>query len=168
MTLREHARGLIAAVLWPLAMAAAAEPPAAFPTVGPPSMSIETSTPRARAPQAAGQYALRRQGQPSSQDRMQVLVNGLKLTPAQQAEVRQALEAQRAAIRRLSSAPQSPEVPRVAAIRAITRRTAERIRAVLNDDQRKLYSQPLPDDYSPSQGKPGVDVWLNAMRQKGK
>jgi len=32
----------------------------------------------------------------------------------------------------------------VAAIHAITDRTTERIRAVLNEEQKKLYSQPLP------------------------
>jgi hypothetical protein len=97
---------------------------------------------------------------------LQVLVKGLKLTAAQEAEVRQALEAQREAIRRLRSAPADREVSQVAAIQAITSRTAQRIRAVLNDEQRKLYGQPLPDDYSRSQGKPGVDEWLNAVRRK--
>jgi Mn-dependent DtxR family transcriptional regulator len=94
-------------------------------------------------------------------------VRGLKLDEAQQAEVRRALQAQREAMHRLMRAPADPAVPRVAAIHAIADRTAERIRAVLNDEQKKLYGQPLPQGFAAGEGKPGVEEWLNALRQKG-
>ncbi len=174
MTLGAHARGSIAAVLLPLVIAMAAPvaaDPAALSSVGASSSpGGEISTPGAQAPalEGARQQARHRQGRPSAEDRLQGLVKGLKLDAAQQAEVRRALEAQREAIRRLTSAPADPEVPRVAAIHAITDRTTERIRAVLNEEQKKLYSQPLPHDFAPGEGKPGVEEWLNALRPKGK
>jgi hypothetical protein len=133
---------------------------------------LQPSTPAARAPATAFGSARRqaphRQARPNAEDRLQGLVKALKLDAAQQAEVRRALQAQREAIRRLTSAPADPEVPRVAAIHAITDRTTNRIRAVLNAEQKKLYSQPLPHDFTAGEGKPGVEEWLNASRPKGK
>ena len=170
MTLGAHARGSIAAVLLPLVIAMAAPvaaDPAAQSSVGASSSpGGETSTPSAQAPvpETARQQAPHRHGRPSAEARLQGLVKGLKLDAAQQAEVRRALQAQREAIRRLTSAPADPEVPRVATIHAITDRTTERIRAVLNDEQKKLYSQPLPHDFAAGEGKPGVEEWLNAVR----
>ena len=167
------ARGSIAAVLLVTAIAApvAAEPAAeSVGAFSSPGGRISTPAAQALAPalEAARQQAPHRQGRPSAEDRLQGLVKGLKLDAAQQAEVRRALQAQRDAIRRLTSAPADPEVPRVAAIHAITDRTTERIRAVLNEEQKKLYSQPLPHDFAAGEGKPGVEEWLNALRPKGK
>jgi len=175
MKRRANARGSIAAVLLPLVIATAAPvaaEPAAGSSVGASSSpGGEISTQAAHAP-ALGlesrHQAPHRQGRPSAEDRLQRLVKGLKLDAAQQAEVRRALQAQREAIRRLTSAPADPEVPRVAAIHAITDRTTERIRAVLNEEQKKLYSQPLPHDFATGEGKPDVEGWLNALRQKRK
>jgi hypothetical protein len=94
------------------------------------------------------------------------LVKGLKLDRAQEAEVRRALQWRRDAIRRLLDAPVDPDVPRVAAIQAITDRTSERIRAVLSDEQKKLYGQALPrKDLAAAEGKPDVEQWLNALRK---
>jgi cytidylate kinase len=114
------------------------------------------------------QQAPHRHRRTNAEDRLQGLVKGLKLDRAQQAEVRRALQAHREAIRRLTSEPADPEVSRVAAIHAITDRTTERIRTVLNDEQKKLYSQPLPHDFAAGEGKPGVEEWLNALRPKEK
>lgn len=175
MKRRANARGSIAAVLLPLvtAMAApvAAEPAAESPVGAPSSPGVEISSPAAQAParalESARQQALHRQGRPNAEDRLQGLVKGLKLDAAQRAEVRRALQAQREAIRRLTNAPADPEVPRVVAIHAITDRTTKRIRAVLNDEQKKLYSQPVPHDFAAGEGKPGLEEWLNALRPKG-
>jgi Spy/CpxP family protein refolding chaperone len=156
-----------------MATSVAAEPAAQSPAGASSSPGAEISTPASQAPPSALEsvrpQALRRRGRPNAEERrLQVMVKGLKLDAAQQAEVRRALQAQREAIRRLASAPADPEVPRVAAIRAISARTAERIRAVLNDEQKKLYGQPLPRD--PSQGRDSADVeeWLNALRSTGR
>src|SRR5437016_13704736 len=145
MILGQMATGTFAAVLLPLAMAAAAP-----------------------AVESAGQPPRHRHEPPSAEDRFQALAKALKLDAAQQAEVRKTLMARRDQLRRLLGQPADPNVPRTAAIRAINERTAERIRAVLNDDQKKLYSQPLPRDYSPAKGKTGVEEWMNATQPKGK
>ena len=91
-----------------------------------------------------------------------MIAKGLKLDVEQQAEVRRALQAQNEEIRRVMRGPSDPEVPRVAAIDAITHRTSERIRAVLSDEQRKLYGQRLPEEHG-SGGKRSVQEWLNAL-----
>jgi len=149
------------ALALPVASAVEAQPvAAAASSITEPSTAVESAKVAAPAPH--------RHRRPNAEDRLQGLVKGLKMDAAQQAEVRRALQAQREAIRRLTSAPADPEVPRVAAIHAITDRTTERIRAVLNDEQKKLYSQPLPHDFAAGEGKPGVEEWLNALRPKGK
>ena len=169
MTREVNRLGWVGTALLPLALALAlpvagaveTQPAAAAaPSLTGPSTAVESAKVAARPP--------RGHGRPSAEDRLQGLVKALKLDAAQEAEVRRALQAQREAIRRLTSAPPDPEVPRVAAIHAITDRTSERIRAVLNDEQKKLYSQPLPHDFAPGEGKPGVEEWLNALRPKGK
>lgn len=96
------------------------------------------------------------------------LVKGLKLDRAQEAEVRRALQSRREAIRRLLDAPVDADVSRVAAIQAITDRTSERIRAVLDDEQKRLYGHGLPrKELAAVEGHPDVEQWLNALRQKG-
>jgi hypothetical protein len=165
----------MAAVLLPLliAMAVPVRAEAADDSsVAPPSsQGGEISTRGAQAPaterKSARQQTLHRR-RPNAEDRLRGLVEGLKLDAAQQAEVRRTLQAQREAIHRVTSAPADPEVPRVAAIHAITDRTIKRIRAVLNDEQKKLYSQPLPRDVAAGEGNSAVEEWLNASRPMGK
>jgi hypothetical protein len=117
---------------------------------------------------SASQQTPHRQRRPNAEGRLRRLVKGLKLDAAQQAQVGRVLQAQREAIRRVTSAPADPEVPRVAAIHAITDRTTERIRAVLNDEQKKLYSQPVPHDSVAGEGTAAVEEWLSDLRRKGK
>ena len=126
-----------------------------------------SSTPGAQAsPRAQNRHrAPHRQARPNNDDR---LVKGLKLDAAQEAEVRRALQDRRDQLTRLFRQPADPKIPRTAAIRAINDRTANRIRAVLNDEQKKLYLQPLPDDYAPGKGKPGVEEWMKATPSKRK
>jgi hypothetical protein len=160
MTPRAYVKGTMTAGVLLLALAMAA-PVGAEP--GAPS----NGTPPAQALQLGRQGVGYRSGRPASEARLRFLAKGLKLDAAQQAAVRRALLAQREALHRLSSGPPDPGVSKVAAIQAINRRTADRIRAVLNDEQRKLYAQPLPQDYVPGEGKPGVAEWLTAMQRKG-
>lgn len=171
---RVSAAATMAAVLLPLAVAMPA-PVAAETPAGPP---VESSSPPAgessgpAAPAAvpvrrfARQQAARRRARQAAVDPLPRLAAALKLDAAQQAEVRRALQAQREALRRLANAPADPDVPRVAAIHAIADRTAERIRAVLNDEQKKLYGQPLPHDPAAGEDRRSVEEWMKAMRPK--
>jgi hypothetical protein len=176
MTPGTHWGRAIAAALLPLVMAlsaaAAAEPAALSPEGASSSAGGEgLSAPAVEAPAPALGFPRRqaphRHWRLSAEYRLQGLSKALKLDDAQQAKVRLALQAEREAIRRLMNAPAGRAVPRVAAIHAITARTAERIRAVLSDEQRKLYSQPLPHDFEAGEGRPGVGEWMSAMRPKG-
>ena len=127
--------------------------------------------PVAGAPPAPGEAArpavAHRPGRSNAEARLQAWARELKLDAAQRAKVVLVLEEQQEALRRLARAPADPDVPRVVAIRAITSRTAERIRAVLNDEQRKQFGQPLPPDYAPGKGQPGVEDWLRNLRKNG-
>jgi hypothetical protein len=170
MTLGNHARGSLARVLVPLwvaLVAPAADLATPTPVEPPSAQGGETAPTPTPSLEGGRRRASRPQGRSGPEDRLRRLVKGLKLDAAQEESVRRALEAEQEALLRLASAPADPDVPRVAAIHAITTHTAERIRAVLNDEQKKLFGQPLPRDI-PAQGKPDVRPWLDAMRAKGK
>lgn len=163
-----------AAVLVALALAMAGPGPVARAATEPgtssssPSGGIDPApAPPAAATASPGRRAGHRQGRPDGGARWEALVKGLKLDAAQQVEVRRALQAQREAIRRLLRAPGDPETSRTGAILAITHRTTDRIRAVLSDEQKRLYGQALPGDV-PVEGKPGVEAWMSALREKGR
>ena len=98
---------------------------------------------------------------------MQLLSKELELTPVQQVTVRGILEEQHEAVRRVWSNSELPPQERTAATRAVAERTADRIRAVLTEQQRKKYNAPKPQ--SP-EGVPekrlDVQAWLDAARHK--
>jgi hypothetical protein len=128
------------------------------------------STPATRtatALHAPRRQAPRRHLAPTSEQRLRRLVQMLKLDAAQQAEVRRALQAHRDAIRRVTSSRTDAELPRVAAIRAITDHTTARIRAILNDEQKKLYREPLPHEPA-GEPRPRVDEWLDRLQPREK
>jgi hypothetical protein len=150
---------VLLALAAPIAAAAEEQP------AQPPSNQAQAPS-RAPSPGVTRPQATHRRGRQGTESHFQALVKGLKLDAAQQEKVRQALLAQREAIRRLSSAPSQPGTSRAMEIHAITNRTMERIRAVLNDEQRRLYGQPMPAARTPAQGKP-VEEWLKDMRRNG-
>jgi hypothetical protein len=78
--------------------------------------------------------------------RVQLLSKELDLDARQQAEVRGILLRQKAEVSQVWSDEATPAAIRVAATRAIVDKTADRIRAVLNDEQREKYIKPLPPE----------------------
>jgi len=148
-----------------------AEEPSVGSTAGASSPQVGEGSPTAEPAPAPTPVPVRRpvtrvRVRAKAPDRVEALVKGLQLNEAQEAEVRRALKAQRDALRRLKSAPADPEVPRVAAIHAITSRTTDRIRAVLTDEQRKKYGQAMPGDLATGQGAPTVEEWMGALRAR--
>jgi phosphatidylethanolamine-binding protein (PEBP) family uncharacterized protein len=54
---------------------------------------------------------------------------------------------------------------RVPATRAVEDRTADQIRAMLNDEQKKKYNPPKPPP-APDTRPPDVSAWMDATRKK--
>lgn len=98
------------------------------------------------------------------EQRLQLLTRELKLTPAQQQQVRVILVNQRQTVAGIWSNPQISPAERAPAVRAVTDDTAERIRAVLTPEQREKYSKAPPRSQITAGGKPDVEGWLRAVR----
>jgi hypothetical protein len=90
--------------------------------------------------------------------RLKVLAKALDLDAAQRAELREILEDQRQAVTKIWSDPALLSAERVPATRAVEERTAERIRAILNDEQKKRYNPPKPQG---TRAPPAnVEAWM--------
>ena len=96
-------------------------------------------------------------------ERIALLAKELSLDPAQQTEVRKILVTQRTEIVQAWSDESQPAQMRVMVTRAIGDRTAERIRAVLNDMQREKYLKARPSLPDRAQSTNQVDSWINAV-----
>lgn len=113
-------------------------------------------------PKAQGAQRPKRQ---SLDDRVTLLAKELDLNEAQQLEVRKLLQAQRDQIVKLWDDTSIQPGRRVVATQAISDKTAEQIRALLNEEQKKKYIQPRKRD---TQGatRPNVETWMNAVQPK--
>lgn len=90
--------------------------------------------------------------------RLKVLSKALDLDADQRAELREILEDQRQAVTKIWSNPALLSAERVPATRAVEERTAERIRAILNEEQKKRYNPPKPQG---TQAPPAdVEAWM--------
>jgi hypothetical protein len=142
------------ALLWATASAqatAGAEPPTAL-SASAPAPSAGTANPH----RAAGKVS-------ALDERVRLLAKELILSPRQQDEVRDILRQQQADVTRAWRDESLPAATRVAATRAAQERTAERIRAILNDAQRERFSKPRPADARVG-GSPGdLANWMDAM-----
>jgi len=98
------------------------------------------------------------------EQRVQLLTRELDLNPEQQEAVRQILRGQREAVQQIWQDPQISPAERAPAVRLVGERTADRIRAVLNDEQKKKYNQPLPNGALSTQANVDVEGWLQAVR----
>jgi len=90
--------------------------------------------------------------------RLRALAKALDLDTHQRDELREILEDQRQAVTKIWSDPALLSAERVPATRAVEERTAERIRAILNDGQKKLYNPPKPQGTQTP--PPNVEAWM--------
>ena len=90
--------------------------------------------------------------------RLKVLAKALDLDAHQRDELREILESQRQAVAKIWSDPALLSAERVPATRAVEERTAEQIRAILNDEQKKLYNPPKPQGTQTP--PPNVEAWM--------
>jgi len=98
--------------------------------------------------------------------RVAKLSQALGLDAVQQAALRKLLQEQRRQVQWIWSEPSVPAADRVAATRVLSARTADRIRAMLTEEQRKKYE-------GPPQGDPGeairavhMEDWMKVDKKK--
>jgi hypothetical protein len=95
-------------------------------------------------------------------ERIKFLTRTLDLDPRQQAELRKVLVAQREEILEVWADESAPAAVRVKVTELIGQRTGDRIRALLNDQQRARYNPPrTPSQAAPGSARPGVEAWMN-------
>jgi hypothetical protein len=99
--------------------------------------------------------------------RIRTLSKFLDLDAAQQSELRKVLENQREQVRKLWNDSTVPPANRINATKVISDNTADQIRALLNEEQRKKYNPPRqPHQAGADADKRSVEDWMNATRQK--
>ena len=128
-----------------------------------PAAFAEEPAPHIAAPE---QTKPPRDQRPGLDNRARRLVKVLELTEAQQTELARVLASQRELIRKLWSDQKVPPEYRVGAMRAINEQTEDRIRALLNDEQKKKYVASRPRDPARTSQQPNVDYWPNAAKPK--
>lgn len=130
----------------------------------------EAGAQESTAPAAAAKTSPRpipRQSRQSAIDaRVQLLARELDLDANQQVEVRKILVQHRAEVSRTWSDESQPAPMRLAATRAVGDRTAERIRAMLNEKQREKYLKARPSPSDNAQPATKVETWINAVGNK--
>ena len=99
--------------------------------------------------------------------RVRTLSKFFDLDAAQQSELRKVLENQREQVRKLWNDSTVPPANRISATRLISDNTADQIRALLNNEQRKKYNPPRqPHPAGADADKRSVEDWMNATRAK--
>jgi hypothetical protein len=101
------------------------------------------------------------------EDRVRTFSKAFDLDARQQDELRKVLENQREQIRKVWREGSVPPDYRVSATRLIYDQTEDRIRALLNDEQRKKYKLPKPSNESAVRSdQRSVEYWMNAAKPK--
>ena len=98
----------------------------------------------------------------SLEDRIRILTQWLKLDATQQTELRKILEGQREQVRSLWSDTSVAAAQRISATQAISDKTGDQIRAMLNEDQKKKFNPPRPP--RDTSARPNVEDWMDAPK----
>ena len=100
-------------------------------------------------------------------ERVKTLTHGLDLDAMQQTELRALLQIQGEQVRKIWNDPSIPAPYRISATQAIRDQTADQIRALLNEEQRKKFNQPRPSpEVLAGSTRPSVEAWMDAARVK--
>jgi hypothetical protein len=103
---------------------------------------------------------------PSIDDRVKVFAKNLDLNEAQQAAVKKILEQRQQETLRLRQDPSISGSARIERLRALQDTTVERIRAVLNDEQKKKYDPLAVRRIQPAPNQRSVEDWLKVTTPK--
>ncbi len=126
-----------------------------------------SGAPAAAQPAGAASPArreVRGRAHPSLDDRVKALARSLDLSETQQSAVKKILEQRQEETLRLRLDPSVPPSLRIDLFRAIQDKTVERIRSVLDQEQKKKYDPLAPRRLPPSPDQRSVEDWLQATR----
>lgn len=98
--------------------------------------------------------------------RVMALAQTLDLDAMQQSALRQVLEGQREQVMKVWSDSSVPATYRISATQAISSKTADQIRALLNEEQRKKYNAPRQIHEMAGTSKRSVEDWMEATKPK--
>jgi hypothetical protein len=150
---------LLLSVLWTSRVAAQATEGAAAPQ----QSATQNSAPTPQAKPHPAHSAHRR---PTLDDRVKALAKALDLSDPQQAAVKGILEQRQAEILRLRQDGSISGEERIDRLRALQDQTVLRIRAVLNDEQKKKYDPLAVRDRTPAPDQKSVEDWLKETTPK--
>jgi hypothetical protein len=100
----------------------------------------------------------------SLEHRVDVLSKALQLDARQRAELMTILDNQRAAVAEVWHNPRLLPAERTPATRAVEERTADQIRAILSDEQKKLFNPPKP--HGTESPAPNVADWMEQQARQ--
>ncbi|HEY2634793.1 MAG TPA: hypothetical protein VGI51_08710 [Steroidobacteraceae bacterium] len=135
-----------------------------------PGVSLADSEPSSvKMTAAAGNAATspRRESGTRLDHHIRALSKALDLDPMQQSQLRSVLDGQRVQLDQLWSDTHIPAEYRITATRKISDQTADRIRALLTEEQRKKYvPHAEPHSTAPGAGERTVEEWMSATKAK--
>ncbi len=103
------------------------------------------------------------------EERVRTLTHALNLDEAQQSELQRILESQREQVAKIWADSSVAPGYRIIATQAISDKTADRIRGLLNDEQRKRFNPPKPPhDAASGAARPNVEDWINPPKAQQK
>jgi hypothetical protein len=126
-------------------------------------LSAQTSDATASASPKVTRPARRR---PTLDDRVKALAKALDLSETQQASVKKILEERQQETLRLRTDASIPASERIDRFRALQDQTVQRIRAVLNDEQKKRYDPLVVRQVGPAPDQRSVEDWIKATTPK--
>jgi len=127
--------------------------------------SLSSSAPDPAQPAATvspARPAVRGRTRPTLDDRVKALTASLNLNEAQQSAVKGILEQRRQETLQLRLDPSITGDSRIDRFRALQERTVERIRSVLNEEQKKNYDPLTPRRLPPAPEQRTVEDWIQA------
>ena len=130
--------------------------------VGPCAASAEDQPSQSVAPE---RQTPRQHRGPTLDDRVKKFSKMLDLSETQQSKLKKVLESQRAQILKLRNDPSVPGENRIGAIRAINDTTEDRIRDLLNEEQKKKYNSPRPRQTPGPSQESDLNDWVNAINR---
>jgi hypothetical protein len=131
------------------------------PTAAPGATEQPATAAPADAPGKAVHRAHKARRGATIDDRVKLLTAELKLDAAQQAGVKGALETQRTRLQQLWNDTSMAPAVRVGATQKISDDTADRIRALLNEEQKKKYIKPRQRDVAVGTKGADVEGWMS-------
>ncbi len=117
------------------------------------------------AAEASKDAAHRRVRRSGLDRRVGLLTRTLDLDARQQTALRKVLMDQRVQVQRIWRDESLPSGNRIMLTKAVSRHTADRIRTLLNPEQRKKYDPPPQDGPAPAVARAHVEDWMQGGKQ---